>query len=76
MSDTETQTHIIALRLRERDLELEACSVRARIEEIRSMLEMLEHPRRQRGRPRKENILELPERAAGAVAQPEPDTAA
>lgn len=83
MSDTET--HIIALRLRERDLELEACAIRARTEEVRNMLELLENPRRPRGRPRKENwqsprmgteIIEMPARVDGGIAEPEPDSAA
>jgi hypothetical protein len=51
MSDTET--HILALRMRVRDLELQAVEIKARYEEALSTLEMLEHPRRKPGRPRK-----------------------
>lgn len=43
-----------ALRIRERELELEAVAVRARVEEVRSLIAILEQaePRRP-GRPRK-----------------------
>ena len=68
-----------ALRIRERDLELEAMAVRSRIEEVRAMIEMIEHPRRPRGRPRKEpTVVEMPQRVTGAIAgaEPEPPEAA
>ena len=54
MSDTDTITAALAgLRCRERELELEAVAVRARVEEIRDMIERLEPPRRRVGRPRR-----------------------
>jgi hypothetical protein len=52
VSDTTTESHIIALKMRVRDLELQAVEIKARYEEALATLEMLEHPRRPRGRPR------------------------
>jgi hypothetical protein len=52
MSDT-TEAALVGLRERLRDLELDACAVRSRVEEVRSLIELLEHGTRRRpGRPR------------------------
>jgi hypothetical protein len=51
VSDTLVADTILTLQQRERELELEACTIRARIEEIRDMLARLQHPGRRRGRP-------------------------
>jgi hypothetical protein len=45
-----------ALKQRERDLELDACTVKAKIEEIRLLINMVEHPRKRLGRPRKPDV--------------------
>ena len=47
---------LAALRVRERDLELDAMAVRSRIEEVRSMIDLIERPQR-RGRPRKPEVI-------------------
>jgi hypothetical protein len=52
---------LVALRNRERELELEAIAVRARIEEVREAIAMVEHAGRRRGRPRKADIVEIPQ---------------
>ena len=61
MSDTDAvAAALTGLRIRERELELEACAVKARVEEIRDMIERLE-PRRRPGRPpRKITVINLP----------------
>jgi hypothetical protein len=72
MSDTNTITAALeGLRCRERELELEAVAVKARVEEIRDMIERLE-PRRRPGRPRNASMLNpypsqsiVPQRAEG-----------
>ena len=60
---------LAALRLRERDLELDAMAVRSRIEEVRSMIDLIERPPR-RGRPRKLEAVEPPQHVPGAVHTP------
>jgi len=50
VSDTISDA-IAGLQQRERELELEACTIRARIEEVRDMLARLQHPGRRRARP-------------------------
>ena len=61
-----------ALRLRERELELDAVLVRGRIEEVRMLIAQAE--RRRGGRPRKsEHIAIIPGRVAGGVAETETD---
>jgi hypothetical protein len=40
-----------ALKLRMRDLELDAVAVKSRISELAELIERLEHPQRKRGRP-------------------------
>jgi hypothetical protein len=52
---------LVALRNRERELELEAIAVRARIEEVREAIAVVEHAGRRRGRPRKVDIVEIPQ---------------
>ena len=65
---------LAALRTRERDLELDAMAVRSRIEEVRSMIDLLERPPR-RGRPRKLEAvaIEPPLHVAGAIHAPDDD---
>ena len=60
---------LAALRTRERDLELDAMAVRSRIEEVRSMIDLIERPPR-RGRPRKLEAVEPPQHVPGAVHTP------
>ena len=61
-----------ALKLRERELELDAVLIRGRIEEIRAMIALVQH--RRGGRPRKSaSIAIVPGRVAGGVHQPECD---
>ena len=71
MSDTVTAA-LEGLRLRERELELDAVAIKARVDEIRDLIGLLEHPRRKAGRPRKSepNVLEMPERVDGAAHEP------
>lgn len=53
MSDTHADTILTALRTRQRDLELDACAVRARVEEVAELIAILEGSNRRRvGRPR------------------------
>lgn len=68
MSDTVTAA-LEGLRIRERELELDACAVKARVEEVRELILALEHPRRRPGRPRKISVVE-------AEPQPEPEEGA
>jgi hypothetical protein len=42
---------LAALKLRQRDLELDAVAVKSRIEEIAELIDMIERPQRKRGRP-------------------------
>jgi hypothetical protein len=82
MSDTTTESHIIALKMRVRDLELQAVEVKARYEEALATLEMLEHPRRPRGRPshgsHPRNVSAINPVTLNEVSPqtPEPETAA
>jgi hypothetical protein len=63
---------LAALRQRERDLELDACSVRARVEEVRELIALLENgPRRKSGRPRRPTVIEMPERVDGTAGEPD-----
>lgn len=52
MSDDPTRDAIAALLARERELELEAVTIAARIEEVRDMLNRLERPTRKRPGPK------------------------
>jgi hypothetical protein len=52
---------LVALRNRERELELDAIAVRARIEEVREAIAVVEHAGRRRGRPRKVDLVEIPQ---------------
>jgi hypothetical protein len=47
---------LAALHTRMRDLELEACDVKARVSELRDVIDRLERPQR-RGRPRKPEVV-------------------
>ena len=60
---------LAALQLRMRDLELEACDVKARVSELRDVIDRLERPQR-RGRPRKLEAVEPPQHVPGAVHTP------
>ena len=67
-----TDITLEALKLRERELELDAVLIRGRVLEIRNMIEEVQ--RRRGGRPRKsENIAIIPGRVAGGVAETECD---
>ena len=60
---------LAALRQRERDLEADAAAVRARLEEVREMIALIEQPqRRRRTRKPEERSQHVP----GAVHQLEP----
>jgi hypothetical protein len=64
---------LAALHTRMRDLELEACDVKARVSELRDVIDRLERPQR-RGRPRKLEAVEPPLHVAGGNHQPtQPD---
>jgi hypothetical protein len=65
-----------ALRLRERELELDAVLIRGRMEEVRTLIDIA--LRRRGGRPRKSAIVEMPQRVAGGVHEDvnEPEEAA
>jgi hypothetical protein len=72
MSDAPDATTMEALRERQRSLELDAVAIKARVEEVRDLIAMLEHGARRRpGRPRKPvEVIGLP------IPQPEPKDAA
>jgi len=53
---------LAALRLRERDLEMDAAALRARLEEVREMIAIIEHPQRKRGRPPGPRAVFTPQR--------------
>ena len=63
---------LAALQLRMRDLELEACDVKARVSELRDVIDRLERPQR-RGRPRKLEVIEPPLHVPGAAHRPPDD---
>jgi hypothetical protein len=67
-----TDITIEALKLRRRELELDAVMIRGRVEEISHIIGEME--RRRGGRPRKSAIVEMPQRVAGASAETETDT--
>jgi len=60
---------LAALRLRMSDLELDAVAVKSRIEELRDIIERLEHP--QRKRPRKITVINMPQRVEGGIHTPD-----
>jgi hypothetical protein len=51
---------LAALKLRQRDLELDAVAVKSRIEEVAELIAILEGPRK---RPRKITVINMPRRA-------------
>lgn len=64
---------IEALRLREKELSLDAVMIRGRIEELRHIIGEME--RRRGGRPRKSaEIAIVPQRVAGGSAETETET--
>jgi hypothetical protein len=71
-----TESHIIALKMRVRDLELQAVEIKARYEEALATLEMLEHPRRPRGRPRNVSTINPVTLNQVSPETHEPETAA
>jgi hypothetical protein len=79
MSDADVvAAALVGLRLRERELELDACAIRARVEEIRDLIGLLEHGTRRRpGKPRnRPTVLEMPDRVAGGIHTPETEETA
>jgi hypothetical protein len=61
---------LAALRLRERDLEMDAAALRARLEEVREMIALAVGPQRRR---RRTEPTEPPQHVPGAVHQPDDD---
>jgi len=62
---------LAALRLRMRDLEMDAVAVRSRVEELRDIIDRLEHPQRKRAR--KITVINMPGRIGGSAASNTPD---
>jgi hypothetical protein len=58
---------LAALHTRMRDLELEACDTKARILELRDVIDRLEHPQRKRGRPPGQRRVEVVHDATPAL---------
>jgi hypothetical protein len=63
------------LRERERTLATDAAAIRARLEEVRDLIEAMTR-RRGPGRPRKITVINMPDRVTGGGNEPEPETAA
>jgi len=75
MTGTSCPDLLAALKQRERDLETDAAGTRARLEEVREMIALIEQPPRRRGRPRKtDGATEPPIHVDGAAHQPPDDT--
>ena len=72
MSDGATAAALQGLRSRLRDLELDACAIRARVEEVRELIDLLEHGDRRRRPHRKITVVNLPGRMHEDDLQPEP----
>jgi hypothetical protein len=66
---------LAALHLRMRDLEIDAVSCKARIEELRDVIDRLEHPQRKRGRPPGQRRVEVVHDATGAIPPREQELA-
>jgi hypothetical protein len=67
---------LAALKLRQRDLELDAVAIRSRIEEVAELIAMLEQPQRnKRGRPPGPRAVFTPRRVtpSGGVNEPPDD---
>ena len=65
---------LAALKQRERDLALELGAMRARLNELQGVIELIEQPPRRRGRPRKtDGATEPPLHVDGGIHTP-PDT--
>ena len=62
---------LAALRLRERDLEMDAAALRARLEEVREMIALAVGPQRRR---RRTEPTEPPQHVTGAAHQPQPSS--
>jgi hypothetical protein len=59
---------LAALRLRERDLEMDAAALRARLEEVREMIALAVGPQRRR---RRTEPAEPPQHVPGAIHAPD-----
>ncbi len=68
-----SETTLEQLRIRERDMELEAITLRARVEELRRIIELLEHaeqPAPRRRQRKGDTIVDLPGgRVMGGMAE-------
>ena len=62
---------LAALRTRERDLEIDLASLRARLDEVRDMIALAVGPQRRR---RRTEPTEPPQHVPGAVHQPQPSS--
>jgi hypothetical protein len=62
---------LVALKLRERELQINIAMNQGALDEIRRIIAEVE--RRRGGRPRKSAIIEMPQRVAGGVAETETD---
>jgi hypothetical protein len=62
---------LVALKLRERELQINVAMNQGALDEIRHIIGEVE--RRRGGRPRKSAIIEMPQRVAGASAEAERD---
>jgi len=66
---------LAALKQRERDLALELGAMRARLNELQGVIELIEQPQRRRGRPRKtDGATEPPLHVDGAAHTTDTDT--
>ena len=73
MTGTSCPDLLAALKQRQRDLEVDATAIRARLDEVAEMIALLERPAR-RGRPRKtDGATEPPLHVDGGIHTP-PDT--
>jgi hypothetical protein len=74
MTGTSCPDLLAALKQRQRDLEVDATAVRARLDEVAEMIALIEQPQRRRGRPRKtDGATEPPLHVDGGIHTP-PDT--
>ena len=65
------------LQKRLRELELDAVMIRGRVEELQTAIATLEeHGPRRPGRPRKADVIEMPDRVEGGTHQPGEESAA
>jgi hypothetical protein len=62
---------LAALRQRERDLEADAAAVRARLEEVREMIALIEQPQRRKRTRKPEAPSEMSQHVPGAAHTPD-----